>query len=167
MRRSSLRWTIPAFLALQLGLLWIQGAQLHRQNQVLQGLREDIQALTESLDAGQGPVSGEDEGSAVPAGFLPKGQPQERAQKKMAVLGVQEEQEAAAKELQASRESAEKAVKEAKEARSKLSIEENAKKAEEARKVQEATGSWQRWAGWAVALVVLALVARAVLRRRG
>ncbi|MBP1771848.1 MAG: hypothetical protein H6P99_1011 [Holophagaceae bacterium] len=163
MRRSSLRWTIPAFLALQLGLLWIQGAQLHRQNQVLQGLREDIQALTESLDAGQGPVSSEDEGSAVPAGFLPKGQ----AQKKVAVLGVQEEQEAAAKELQASRESAEKAVKDAKEVRSKLSIEENAKKAEEARKVQAATSSWQRWAGWAMGLVVLALVTRAILRRRG
>jgi hypothetical protein len=165
MRRSSLRWTIPAFLALQLGLLWIQGAQLHRQNQVLQGLREDIQALTESLDAGQGPVSSEDEGSAVPAGFLPKGPAP--AQKKMAVLGVQEEQEAAAKELQASKESAEKAVKDAKEVRSKLSIEENAKKAEEARKVQAATSSWQRWAGWAVALVVLALLVRAVLRRRG
>lgn len=163
MRRSSLRWTIPAFLALQLGLLWIQGAQLHRQNQVLQGLREDIQALTESLDAGQGPVSSEDEGPAVPAGFLPKGQ----AQKKVAVLGVQEEQEAAAKELQASRESAEKAVKDAKEVRSKLSIEENAKKAEEARKVQAATSSWQRWAGWAMGLVVLALVTRAILRRRG
>ena len=50
MKRTALRWTIPTILVLQLGLLWIQGAQLHRQNQVMEGLREDIQALTESVE---------------------------------------------------------------------------------------------------------------------
>lgn len=164
MRRSSLRWTVPALLVLQLGLLWLQGAQLHRQNQVLQGLREDLQALTDSLDFGaEEPLSEDEQPQAVPAGFLPHPKPQKR----VAVLGVQEEQEAAAKELEASRESAQKAVKEARETRSKLSLEENARKADEAQKVQAATSTWQRWVWGALALVVLALGGRAVLQRRG
>ena len=163
MRRSSLRWTIPTFLALQLGLLWIQGAQLHRQNQVLQGLREDIQALTETIESSQSPASFEDEGSAVPVGFFSDPVPT----KKVAVLGVEEEQDPVAKELKASRDSAEKAVKEAREARSKLSFEENARKVDEARKVQAATNAWQRWVWAALGLAALALVARSVIRRRG
>jgi hypothetical protein len=161
-RRSSLRWTIPTLLGLQLALLWIQGAQLHRQNQVLEGLREDIQALTESIDAGQSSTSYEDDGAAVPVRF----QIQQEPKKKVAVLGVEEEQDSAAKELQASRDSAQKAVKEAREAQSKLSFEENARKVEENRKVQAATSSWQVWTWGAIALVVLALVARSVIRRR-
>ena len=164
MSRPALRWTIPALLGLQLAMLWIQGAQLHRQNQVLQALREDIQALTESIEAGQGPASYEDDGAAVPASFLPR--PAQKKGEKVAVLGVQEEQEAASKDLQASRESAQKAVKDAREAQSKLSIEENARKAEEAKKVQAATDSWQRWAWGALGLAAVALVVRAVIRRR-
>lgn len=164
MNRPTLRWTIPALLALQLAMLWIQGAQLHRQNQVLQALREDIQLLTESIENSQAPASYEDGGAAVPVAFLPKPAPH---QKHVAVLGVQEEQEAAAKDLQATRESAQKAVKDAREAQSKLSLEENARKAEEAKKVQAATSSWRRWVYGALALVALALVARAVIQRRG
>ncbi len=163
MRRMSLRWTLPVFLALQLGLLWIQGAQLHRQNQVLQGLREDIQALAESIENGQSTTSFDEDSAAVPVGFLPRSTPPKQA----AVLGVQEEQEAAAKDLSAARESAQKAVKDAREVQSKLSIEENARKADEAKKVQAATNSWQRWVWAALALVVVALVARSVLQRRG
>ena len=163
MTRPALRWTIPALLALQLLMLWLQGAQLHRQNQVLQGLREDIQALTESLDYNQGATSGSDDADAVPASAPAKTRPHTR----MAVLGIQEEQEAAAKELQASRESGQKAVKDAREAQSKISIEENARKAEEAKKVQAATSSWMNWAWGAVGLVAVALVARSVIRRRG
>lgn len=162
MRRSPLRWIIPLFLGLQLALLWVQGAQLHRQNQVLQALREDIQALTESLETSQGPASFEDEAAAVPASFF-----QDPPRKHMAVLGAQEEQEAAAKELQASRDSAQKAVKEAREAQSKISIEENARKAEETRKVQAATSAWQRWSWGALGLLALAFIARAWIRRRG
>lgn len=163
MTRSPLRWTIPSLLALQLAMLWLQGVQLHRQNQVLQGLREDLQALTESIDSSQSPASNEDDTAAVPASFLPKPAPH----KQVAVLGIQEEQGNPSKELQASRDSAQKAVKDAKEAQSKLSIEENARKAEEAQKVQEATGSWQRWSMAAAGLVAAALLARAILRRRG
>lgn len=163
MRRSSLRWTIPTFLALQLGLLWIQGAQLHRQNQVLEGLREDIQALAEALEEGQSSSASEDEATAVPVRF----QVQPDRKRKVAVLGVEEEQDPAAKELQASRDSAQKAVKEAREAQSKVSYEENARKVEEARKVQDTTRSWQTLAWGAMALAILAFGARSILRRRG
>ncbi len=162
MRLRSLRWTIPLFLALQLGLLWIQGAQLHRQNQVLLGLREDLQALAESLDNSQSQSGSEDDTSSVPASFQPGPTPQ----KKVAVLGVQEEQDASAKELKAARESAQKAVKNAREVQSKVSFEENARKVEEAQKVQAATGAWQGWAWAVLALGVVALVARSFLRRR-
>jgi hypothetical protein len=160
--RTSLRWTIPTFLALQLGLLWIQGAQLHRQNQVLQGLREDIQALTESLDNNPSATSNGDDGGAVPARFLAKPE----APRQVAVLGVEDEQEAAARDLKASKDSAQKAIKDAREAQSKLSIEENIRKADETKKVQAATSSWQRWVWAAMGLVVLALVVRSVLQRR-
>jgi uncharacterized coiled-coil protein SlyX len=162
MRRSSLRWTIPTFMALQLGLLWIQGAQLHRQNQVMQGLREDIQALTETVENSQSSTSNDEEGSTVPAHFLHRSE----NPGKVAVLGVEEEQDTAAKELKASRDSAQKAVKDAREVQSKVSIEENIRKADEAKKVQTATDSWQRWVWRAIALVVVALVVRSVLQRR-
>jgi hypothetical protein len=159
--RSSLRWTIPTILALQLGLLWIQGAQLHRQNQALEGLREDIQILTESLEDSQSSAAYGDGGAVVPVHF--QASPES---KKMAVLGIEEEQDPAAKELQASKDSAQKAVKDAREVQSKLSFQENARKVDEARKVQAATSSWQLWSWWAIGFVVLALVARSVIRRR-
>jgi cobalamin biosynthesis Mg chelatase CobN len=160
--RSSLRWTIPTFLALQMGLLWIQGAQLHRQSLVLQGLREDIQSLTETMESSQSAISNDEGGGAVPARFRHQAQPSQQ----VAVLGVEQEQEATAKDLKASRDSAQKAVKEAREVQSKLSIEENIRKAEEAKKVQTATDSWQKWVWGAIALVVVALVVRSVLQRR-
>jgi hypothetical protein len=152
MVRSSLRWTIPTFLSLQLGLLWIQGAQIHRQNQVLQGLREDIQSLADAIDNGQSSGTSEDETTHVPARYQ--------------AHAPVEEQDPAAKELQAARESAQKAVKDAREAQSKLSIEENIQKVEEAKKLQSATSEWQSWVWGAMALVALALIWRAFLRRR-
>jgi hypothetical protein len=160
--RSSLRWTIPTLLALQLGLLWLQGAQLHRQNQVLEGLREDIQALADSIADGQSSTFDDEDAAAVPARFRAS----QNAQKKVAVLGGEEEQDPATKELQASREAAQNAVKEAREAQSKVSFEENARKVEEARKVQAATNAWHRWTWGAIALVIVALWTRSMLRRR-
>lgn len=167
MHRSSLRWTIPVFLGLQVALLWLQGAQIHRQNQVLQGLREDIQSLTDSIEAG---LSVDDLGTAdqvVPSSFQRQSPEASKNDKQVAVLGAQEEEDPAIKELQASRESGRKAVAEAREAQSKLSISENIKKAEATQKVQAATRSWQRWVWAALGLVALAWVTRAFLRRRG
>ena len=162
MRRSPLRWMIPTFLALQLGLLWIQGAQIHRQNLLLQGLREDLQALADSLDNGQG-ADWQDEAQAVPAvqRQAPNPPPQ-----RIAVLAAEEEKDAAAKELKSSQDSAQKAVKDAREVQSKLSLEENSRKADEQRKANAATSSWRTWA-IALSGAALLLLARVALRRRG
>ena len=151
MRRSPLRWIIPTFLALQLCLLWIHGAQIHRQNLLLQGLREDLQTLADSLDNGQ---DWQDDSKTVPA-----------ATRRVAVLGAEEAQDAAAKELKASQDSAQKAVKDAREVQSKLSIEENSRKADEQRKANATTSSWRTWA-MALSGAALLLLARLVFRRR-
>ena len=161
MRRSSLRWIIPTMLALQLALLWVQGAQLYRQNQVLQALREEVQTLSDTLQDSRLPTQDQEEGPAVPARY----QAPNPTPRRVAVLGAEEEQDAAAKELKASRDSAQKAVKDAREFQSKISIEENIRKADESRKVNATTTSWLRWVYGALACVVLALIARAVVRR--
>ena len=160
MRRSPLRWMIPTFLALQLGLLWIQGAQLHRQNLLLQGLREDFQALADTLESSQF-QDGQDDTQAAPAGHRQTSVPL-----RIAARGAGEEPDAAAKELKASQDSAQKAVKDAREVQSKLSLEENSRKADEQRKANAATSSWRTWA-IALSGAALLLLARVALRRRG
>ena len=160
--RTPLGWIVPLLLTLQLGLLWLQGVQLHQQNQQLAALREDIQSLSDSLDAGQDAPQVQDDSGVVPL----RQHPRRPRLQRTALVHLQEEQDPAAKELEATRESARKAVQEAREARSKLSIEENARKAEEARKIRGATDTWQRWAWAAIGLLCLAWVVRAYLRRR-
>ena len=162
-RRSALRWIVPLLLSVQVGLLWIQGAQLHQQNRQLGDLRADIQDLADSLDSGQDDATLQDDTGAVP--LRHRGHPRPRLQR-VAVLGLQDEKDAAAQELRASRDSERKAVKDAREAQAKISIEENARKAEEARKVQGATERWQRWSLAAFGLLCLAWLARGWFRRR-
>ncbi len=166
-RRSALTWIVPLLLSLQVGLLWIQGVQLHQQNQLLKDLRGDVQDLADSLDNSQDSADGPDDTSAMPLRHSDHRRP--RLQRTAFHLQQDDPDAAsreAAKELEASRESAQKAVKEAREDQSKLSFEENARKAEEARKVQGATNAWQRWSLGALALLVVAWLVRAYLRRR-
>ncbi len=164
-RRSALSWVIPLLLSLQLGMLWIQGVQLHRQNQLIRDLRGDIQDLADSLDSSQDSSDAQDDTGVVP---LRHPRPPRSRIQRAAVLDLQEEQQPddARKDLEASRDSARKAVKEAREDQAKLSLQENARKAEEARKAQGATAAWQTWSLAALGLVVLALLARAYLRNR-
>ena len=163
MRRPRVHWTIPTFLVLQVGLLWLLGAQLHQQNQVLMELRDEVHNLSEAIDTEQSAGTAEEENGAVPASLFREEPPQ-----KTAVLGSQEEEATGpAKELQASRDSAQKAVKEAREAQSKLSISENIRKAEEAKKLDSAHQAWQKWSLAGAVLMVVALLARSFLRRRG
>jgi hypothetical protein len=162
-RRSALRWFVPLLLSLQLCLLWIQGAQLHQQNQQLSDLRADIQDLADSLDSGQDEAAPQEDPGAVP--LRHRTHPRPRLQR-VAVLGLQDEKDAASEEIRATRDSERKAVKEAREAQAKLSIEENARKAEEAKKIQGATNQWQKWSLAAVGLLCLAWLLRAWFRRR-
>lgn len=66
MRRSFLRWTLPILLVMQVGLLYIQGAQLHRQNLLLQDMHEDLQALLERF-GGDAENGGTPEDGVAPA----------------------------------------------------------------------------------------------------
>ncbi len=165
-RRSALSWSIPLLLALQLGMLWIQGAQLHRQNQLLRALRSDVQNLADSLDNGPDQADPQDGSDVLP---LHRPQAQPRFQR-VALRTFQADPDAASKEaekeLEASRESARKAVKEAREDQSKLSFTDNARKAEEAQKLQGATNAWHRWSLIALGVLCLAWMVRAWLRRR-
>jgi hypothetical protein len=168
---------VIALLAAQLGLTWIQGSLLHRQHQDIQGLREDLQSLAESLDQGtSGPP--EKEGVLVPArGRRLRRFPQTAA--RVTYLAHQEEpsdqpENAAKKDLEASKQSAQKAVKDAREVQQKLSFTENARLAEEkARKAEEkvrlegAPFPWQKWFWTGLGAGLLALVLRNWLRRRG
>ena len=163
-RRSAIGWIVPLLLAMQLGLLWIQGVQLHRQNQLLVDLRTDIQDLADSLDADQDPSLPQDDTDVVP--LRHRARQHAHLQRAAMVLGIQEEEDPAVQEVQAAKKSQQKAVKDAREAQSKLSFQENARKAEETRKIQGATDAWLRWAWAAAGLLCLAWVVRAYLRRR-
>ena len=145
--------------ALQTGLLWVQGAQLHRQHQTLQDLRQDVQDLTDVLEGGG---QGGDEGTYAPGHLGPRRHAHLRAAR---YLQGQEE-EAAARELRESQASAQKAVKEAREAQKKLSFEEAAKRAEQDQRQKAAQDQWVTWVWGGLALVTLALLVRGWLRRR-
>lgn len=158
---------VVALLAGQLGLIWIQGGLLHRQHHAIQGLREDIQSLTESIELGDGVVSEGEEGGFVPA----RGRHSARRRatlSRVAHIGLQDEStEQATRELDEAKKSAEKAVKEAREAQQKLSFEENARKAEEKAKLEKAQSTGQKWVWIGLAAGLVALVIRSWLRRRG
>ncbi len=155
MKLRTLLFVLAVVSILQLGLLWIQGAQLYRQQETLQALRLDIQELAEIIDSAN-PQSG-DEGHWSPSAH--------RGRHGRLRLVTQEEDEGV-KETRQSREAAQKAIKDANEAQRKLSITEAAKKAEEKEKIQAVETAWTRWVWIALALVALALMLRAWLRRR-
>ena len=158
---------IAALLAAQLGLTWIHGSLLHRQHEDIQGLREDLQDLSDSLDQEEASGSAEAEG-VVPAQVPFQGHFHRRRMLRAArLVRQQEEPDQAAKDLEAARQSAQKAVKEARETQQKLSIEENARKAEEKAKLQGASNAWQKWLWIGLGAGLAALVARSWLRRRG
>lgn len=169
------RWLGPgvvALLALQLGLLWIQGVQLNRQHHDLVDLRGDLQSLAESLDQSQAPDSEEEAQPYVPGRHHAEVRPRWRRVRQESKPEAKPEGEqdpalqGAQKDLKDAQDSAQKAVKDARKAQSQLSLSENARKAEEKAKVQEARASWEIWAGLAAVVVIGALLVRGWLRAR-
>jgi len=162
-------WLGPAVLALitaQLGLTWLQGSLLHRQHRELLGIREDLQALAESLEQGASGAPSE-EGGLVPARSRHR-RPRAKGGMRVANITLQEEApEQANKDLEEAKKSAQKAVKDAREVQGKLSIEENARKAEEKARLQGAHNQGQKWLFIGLGAGLFALVLRSWLRRRG
>lgn len=163
-RLRSLLTLLCVISTLQLGLLYIQGLQLHRQREALLDLRSDLQDLTEAIDQLQGGQVQENEA------WSPS---HARLHRKGALLRVRqepkpaEEEDPAARELRQSKESAEKAVQEARQAQKKLSFEEAAKRAEEKQKIEAAQNAWMKWVWGGLGVVAAALLLRGWLRNRG
>jgi len=152
---------VLALLSLLVGLTWLNGAMLNRQQYQLMAMREDIQGLAEGLE--QNLAEGDVESSTAPARIR-------RHHPRPSFLRVQREEEGsdqAMKDLKGSRDSAEKAVREARDTQRKLSIQENARLADEKAKLEAAGHWWRPWLYGAVFAGLLAFIIRAWARRRG
>lgn len=181
--------TLVALLAAQVGLLWLCGGLLNRQNGEIMAMREDIQDLTEAVDnitSDQAPAT--EDGNFQPAASHLRARPAppkhrhhaphfQRASfgsgpaRANAVLQdtqekPQDEQDQAAKDIKEANESAKKAVAEARDTQQKLSLSENARKAEEKKKVESATASFLPIVYAAMAIGILAFIIGRVWRAR-
>ena len=160
--------SVLSLLILQLGMLWLQGTMLQRQHEDLLGLREDVQAMAETLEQGDdGWNSGAEEGDLSPA----RSRTRSRARvARAAYLQREPDEEAAArKEVENSRKSERDAVAKGRDVQDKLSITENIRKADAKAKLEAQAGNGRPglWWGVAAGLVLVALGGRAWLRRRG
>ena len=157
---------VVVLLSLQLGLGYVQGALLHRQQAELHSLRTDLQDLTEALEQSHGAAdSGTGSEDWRPASRQAKRGPFVLAAR--TVLDGDEE-DRIRKEQEKSAESARKAINDARKAQGQLSVAENAHKAEAAatqKRVDTAQDQWQKWVFLALGLGVLGLAARAWIRR--
>lgn len=170
-RSSTPKWltgAVVTFLALQVGLLWMQGTMLERQHGDLQSLRLDVQDLTESLEEFQGSFDqGPGDTSLQPSRHRIHARGHSGRRATRVRLDEPEGDQGVRKELEDQRKSEREGIEKAREARSQLSIEENARKADEKAKIEAAEHKYRPliWAGVAVGL--LALFLRSWLRNRG
>ena len=179
--RSPFTLILVGLLAANLGLLWVQGAQLNRQHATLRQIHTDIEDLTDALDAynngdGSDPGNGSQDGDG--AIWAPARHRQVRSHHALIRARYQEptsssqeppdamdqarkEQEDANKSVAAARAKAHEDVE-------KLSISENYRKGQEERKLDAAQHAWGRWATAAVAFLFLAFIVRAwIIKRNG
>ena len=160
--------SVLTLLVLQLGLLWIQGSMVQRQREDILGLREDVQAMAESLDEDQQGGDPGQEARPVPA----RQRLRLRARGKGRVVRATyyqakvDEDEQARKDLEHSRESAKEALVKARDVQKKLSISENIRLVEETAKMNAEGKTMRPWL-WAGAGLALFLMIARSLRRRG
>jgi hypothetical protein len=168
--------SIVTLLALQVGLLWTHGSLLQRQHDDILALRGDIQALAESLDQDQdGWDSNQVDPDPHPARWAGH---QGRGPVRTAWLRTQESGKAPAdegdpalrdlkKEQDTVRQSERDAVAKARDAQEKVSIGANIEKAEAKARLEAEGETWKPWLWAGVGVVVVALLVRALYRRRG
>lgn len=182
-RQSPVTLLLAGLLAANLGLLWVQGAQLNRQHDTLRQLHSDIADLTDALDAyansgDDGSGDPQDDGGTVwaPAsrshhprhGNLVRARYQEPATSSSNPPAEQDGMDQGRKDIEDANKSARDAVAKAREDQEKLSISENYRKGQEERKVQEAQYAWTRWVWAALAFLILAFAVRAwIIKRNG
>ena len=130
-------------LALQVGLLWTHGSMLQRQHDDIQGLRDDVQSLAESLDQEDGWDSSEGDTHPHPARTLVR-----HGRRLIRASAPRTGAEPQAQDPQAG-----------------LALEENARQAEEAARIR-ADDRWRPWLWTIPAAGLAALLGRSWLRRR-
>ena len=160
--------SVLTLLVLQLGLLWVQGSLVQRQREDILGLREDVQAMAESLDEdGQGPDPTM-EARPVPARqrLRLRARRQGRVVRAAWFQAKAGDEDEARKELDHSQQSAKEALAKARDAQKKLSITENIRLAEETAKMNAEGRTMRPWLWAGAGLALLLMIARS-LRRRG
>jgi hypothetical protein len=166
--------TVVALLAVQVALLWTHGSLLQRQHDDIQALREDVQALADSLDQDQ------DDWDANPIDPHPARWARRpgRGAVRAAYLRAEEsgkppadEGDESLKDLQKDlanvRQSERDAIAKARQDQEKMSISANIEKAEAKARLDAEAEGWKRWVWVAAAAAGLALLVRALYRRRG
>ena len=166
---------VVTLLALQVGLLWTHGSLLQRQHDDLQALREDVQALADTLDQNQdgaGADGTDPDASPVRNRHLRRGARHRLRRGPAALVRVQDPAKApdaddqGAKDIEASRKSGQEAVAKARTVQGQLSISENIRKADEKAALEHEGNRWLPWLAFGGAAGLLGVVARAWLRRR-
>ena len=191
--RSPIMLVLCGLLAANLGLLWVQGAQLNRQHDTLRQLHTDIADLTDALDAytngdnsgdnggnnGDGSGGSQDGSGALWAPAHQRQAPGHRlirarfqdpqsSSTQPAPGGEPDMMDQGRKDQEDANKSARDAIAKARDDQEKLSISENYRKGQEERKVDAAQHAWERWATAAVVFLFLALLVRAwIIRRNG
>jgi|GEM_PF-376109 ElaB/YqjD/DUF883 family membrane-anchored ribosome-binding protein len=163
--------SVVSLLAVQVALLWTHGSLLQRQHDDIQALREDVQALADSLDQDWD----DDQADPQPHPARWARHHQGRAPVRSAYLQAQDPAKAPAeegdpalkKDLDSVRQSEQDAIAKAHEAQEKLSIQANIDKAEAKAAQEKAADAWKPWLWVGLSAAAVALLARAVLRRRG
>jgi cell wall-associated NlpC family hydrolase len=163
--------TVITLLTLQLGMLWLQGSLLHRQHGDLQGLREDVQYLSDSLDQNQTAQDDADEPGPKPARTRKRRAPRQPQAARVRFIqdtdSEADREKAARKDLEDVRKSEREAVAKARDVQEKLSISENIRKADEKARLEAEGQRWRPWLWLAGGVAVVAMFLRSWLRRRG
>ena len=192
-QKSPITLLLAGLLAANLGLLWVQGAQLNRQHQVLAQIHSDIQDLADSIDAyTNGDQGDQGDGNTYQDGdgnlWAPaRHHRRARAGHHLVRASYQQDQEPAQapnssspapaqqpdamdqglKDIQDTKKSNLDAVAKAREDQEKLSISENYRKGQEERKIQEAQYAWTRWVWAGLGFLLVAFLIRAWIIKRG
>jgi ElaB/YqjD/DUF883 family membrane-anchored ribosome-binding protein len=163
--------SVVILLALQVGLLWTHGSLLQRQHDDIQSLREDVQALADSLDQDQ------DDGDSNEADSGPQPHAarwirrKHKARVVRATYAAQDEGDPALKDLnndqERVRQSERDAIAKARDAQEKLSIQANIQKADAKAQREAQAQPWKPWLWVGGAAAAAILLGRSLYRRRG
>lgn len=183
--KSPMTLLLCGLLAANLGLLWVQGAQLNRQHDTLRQLHTDLEELTDAIDSyangdtdnggdgyqdGIGAVWAPARHRRHPAPRLQRASLQDpAAQSSSPSPGHPAEQDGmdqGRKDIEDANKSAREAVAKAREDQQKLSISENYRKGQEERQIQEAQYAWTRWIWLGLGVLVLVFLGRAWVAKR-